>query len=133
MGRVDFDALRAEAAEEPHEVTVGGVTYKLRATLPPAVIAYLAPPGFDPEHPETVAGFIPDFVSVARALLLDGDAETFAMQFDQDEWERLFELYGLSLGESLASPGSSLPTPVPSRPTSPSTTASPSPVSTPAI
>lgn len=134
MGRVDLDALRAEAAEDPHEVLVGGITYKLRATLPPAVIAYLAPQGFDPENPEeSIGGFVPDFIKVARAIVVDGDAEAFAVQLDQDEWERIFSLYGLSLGESLASPGSSPPTPMPSRPTSPSTTDSPSPISSPAL
>jgi hypothetical protein len=133
VGRVDFDALRAEADDEPHEIIVGGDTYRLRATLPPAVISYLAPPDFDPEHPETIGGFVPDFIAVSRALLIDGDAETFAMQFDEHEWEIVFELYGLSLGESSASPESSPPTPMPSRPISPSTTESPSVISTAAL
>jgi hypothetical protein len=122
VGSIDFDAARAEAKEEPHEVTVGGRVYHLRAKLPPAVIEFLAPEDFDPQHPEEMS-FVPRFSEVARALLVDPDADplTFAVQLDDQEWEQLLSLYGFALGESSASPGSSEANGEQSRPTSPST------------
>src|SRR6266496_4861787 len=34
MAKLDLDALRAEADMTPHEVVLGGQTYRLRATMP---------------------------------------------------------------------------------------------------
>jgi hypothetical protein len=130
VGRVDLDAVRAEAETEPHYVTLDGVEYALRPELPPAVIELLVPEDFDIQHPENMSD-VPRFSQVARALLMDTtvDAMAFALKMSQDQWEAVFDLYGFSMGESSASAASSSETPAPSRPISPSTTASPSPTS----
>lgn len=130
MGRVDLDAVRAEAEPEPHYVTLNGVEYALRAELPPAVIELLVPEDFDPAHPEEMTD-VPRFSQVARALLLDPNADplAFALQMSQAQWEAVFDLYGFNMGESPASAALSSPTPAPSRPISPITTESPSPTS----
>ena len=80
---------------------------------------------FDPEHPEDL-NFVPRFSEVARALILDADADplAFAVQLDEDEWSKVLELYGFSLGESPASPGFSPASGEQSRPISPSTSES---------
>jgi hypothetical protein len=130
VGRVDLDAVRAEAEPDPHYVTLGGVEYALRPELPPAVIELLVPEDFDLEHPEAMSD-VPRFSQIARALLLDTDVDAmvFALQMSQTQWEAIFNLYGFDMGESSASPAPSSPTRKRSRPTSRSTTASRSPTS----
>ena len=114
MAKLDLDALRAEADMTPHEVTLGGETYRLRATMP-----------LD-----------------CMALIKQGDlAEAMAMLLiDPGEWEQMraavpddrdllavVALYGVDEGEAPASPDSSLNGGRPSPPTSRPSTASTSP------
>lgn len=124
MERVDWDAVQAEADGDAWELSLRGEVYVMPAGMPPSVIRFLAP---GPDQDE--ASFMPDFVAVARMFVGPDKAEAFADSMTMGGWMKLFDRYGMALGESLGSPALSGMTGEPSKPTSPSSTDSISPTS----
>jgi hypothetical protein len=108
MAKLDLDALRAEADMTPHEVTLGGEVFRLRARLP-LEFAELLNEGK---------------LSDAMRLLLIDPAEWETMRLalpDDQDLTAIAEMYAVALPELQASQRSS-PNGKPSlRPTSPST------------
>jgi len=114
MATLDLDARRAartEAEDTPHEVTLGGHVYPLRARMPLEFTQLLG------------EGKLVDAV---KLLLVDPDdwADFRQAVPDDDDLIAITELYGVDLGEAVASAGSSPNGGANSRPTSKPTTGS---------
>lgn len=115
MGKLNLDALRAEAENTPHEVTLGGRVYLFKPRMPLEFTERLN------EGRMTEA---------IKLLLVDPD-EWEAMRVavpDDRDLLAISELYAVDMGESQASQRSSLNGNGSSRPISPATTASVSPM-----
>jgi hypothetical protein len=115
MATVDLDARRAarsEAESQPHRVVFGGETFTFPPTVPLEALDLMAEGRF--RH--------------AFRLLLDDDTATarfMAHRPDDGDLDELMRgLYGQTLGEPSASPGSSANGGRPSKPTSRTTTTS---------
>ena len=117
--RIDLDQRRQEAHREPVEVVVGGRTFSLLPTLPVSLalqVDQLAGGDLDPARIETV------FRTLMHGLAGD-QAEELAGLISLDELQALMvEAYGMTMGESEASAGSSPNGGTPPRPTVPATT-----------
>lgn len=111
MARLDLDARRAEADMTPHEVVLGGKTYRFVARLPVEFMTLLKQG---------------DLEDAMRLLMLDPSEwdELRAAVPTDDDLMAIVELYGVSEGESSASNGSSPSAGTSSRPTSSPTTGS---------
>src|SRR6266542_2805423 len=114
MGRRDLDALRAEADTTPHEVVLGGRTYRFRATLP-LEFTELLNEG--------------KFVQAVKLLLVDPSEweQMRAAVPDAQDLSAIAEMYALALPESSGSQPSSRNGDGSSPPTSGPTTSSVSP------
>jgi hypothetical protein len=105
MAKLNLDALRAEADMTPHEVTLGGKTYRLRARMPLEFTQLLGEG---------------QLVDAVQLLLVDPSewAQMRAALPDDADLLAIAELYAVDLPESPASPPSSSNGGVSSRPTS---------------
>lgn len=114
MGKLDLDALRAEAENTPHEITLGGRIYLFKPRMPL-------------EFTERLNNG--EVVEAIKLLLVDpGDWETMRAAIPDDrDLLAISELYAVDMGESRASAPSSRNGNGSLRPTSPTSTASTSP------
>ena len=115
MATIDLDARRAartETENKPHEATLGGRTYRFKPRMPLEFTDLLNTPG--------------RIAEAIKLILVDPDdwAEFRQAVPDDDDLIAITELYGVDLGEAVASAGSSLNGGASSRPTSKPTTAS---------
>jgi hypothetical protein len=114
MATLDLDARRAEANLTPHEVTLGGNTYRLRNPMPLEYLQLLRQG---------------KLVEAVQLLLIDPSEweQMRAAIPDEADLTAITKLYEVDEGESSASPSSSANGGRPSKSTSSGSTASTSP------
>lgn len=114
MPRINLDERRAQ--HEPTEIEANGRTYTLASGMPASVIVDLAGLAMTDVDPERAIQGLRDAYT---ALFGEKDAPAAMRDIHLNELGVLIkEIYGVSVGESLASPKSSPNGGSPSRPTS---------------